>query len=71
MVGSYVHLGAFLDSSASAVCHSITRGRFGSNAVELLLELMAGITTIEQVKKDFETYRPKSRGRPRLREVQQ
>ena len=55
MVGSYVHLGAFLDSSASALCHSITKGRFGSNAVELLLELIAGITTLDEVKEDFES----------------
>ena len=66
MVGSYVHIGNFLDSSASSICHSISKGRFGSNAVELLLELLAGITTIEQVKEDFELYRPKNRGRPRI-----
>ena len=30
-----------------------------------MLELLAGITTIEQVKKDFEKYRPKGRGRPK------
>jgi len=66
MVGSYVHIGSFLDSSAASLCHSISRGKFGSNAVELLLELLAGITTIEEVKKDFESYKPKNRGRPRI-----
>jgi len=69
MVGSYVHLGNFLDSSASAICHSISKGRFGSSAVELLLELLSGITTLEEVKEDFENHRPGKRGRPRVKEI--
>lgn len=65
MVGSFSHIGNFLDSSSVAICHAITRGKFGANAVELLLELLAGVTTLEQVKEDFESYRPRKRGRPK------
>ena len=46
MAGSYVHLGSFLDSSPSAVCTSIKKGHFGSNAVELVLELLSAILKI-------------------------
>jgi hypothetical protein len=69
MTGSLVHVGNFLDSSASSICTSISKGRFGSSAVELILELIAGITTLEQVKQDFENCRPKKRGRPRTKEI--
>lgn len=69
LTGSLLHLSQFLESSPSAISHSISKGRFGSSAVELILELLAGITTIEQVKADFESYRPKKPGRPRTKEI--